>query len=313
MTHEDKSHVSTSEGNSHADGAPMPNVGAGQMVRFDFGGSPRAIYSFRGKACMIAAEAGLALGYGENGKLLVTMMRRDWADELIEGRDYEVLTGQNLADFKAVWGDAEGSSASKTNRLTILYEPGLWAVCLLSKKPAGKQLRRQLADEVLPQLARTGRYEPAPAAPVIDAATLARLERLETMALSIPDVVNAALANRPPIHVNVSLASEPIGVAAANRLLDDIAHYAILMTWGNPYQTDRERINRLRSWRTRGENDLRAHLRFQGSGRPMWKLPKEAHEEAQRKVFEMLRTAQAAHSERFVGAPKPLRPTRKVK
>jgi hypothetical protein len=43
----------------------------------------------------------------------------------------------------------------RTRNLILLTEQGVWTACLLSRKPAGRRLRRWLADEVLPSLARS--------------------------------------------------------------------------------------------------------------------------------------------------------------
>ena len=39
-------------------------------------------------------------------------------------------------------------------------EPGLYSLILTSRKPAAKRFKRWVVHEVLPQIRRTGRYEP---------------------------------------------------------------------------------------------------------------------------------------------------------
>lgn len=47
-------------------------------------------------------------------------------------------------------------------KLLIVSEPGLFKLILRSDKPNAKQFTRWITHEVLPQIRRTGRYEPAP-------------------------------------------------------------------------------------------------------------------------------------------------------
>jgi hypothetical protein len=62
----------------------------------------------------------------------------------------------------------------------MLYESGVHLVLQRTRKPAGKALRRWFADEVMPQLARDGRY--APERTVIDGEIKLRPEAEELRA-----------------------------------------------------------------------------------------------------------------------------------
>ncbi|KYF51907.1 hypothetical protein BE04_18835 [Sorangium cellulosum] len=111
-------------------------------------------YLFRGRPCMVAADVGRALGYADDGKALVEVMKKHWADELLPGKDMEVLSGYELREFKALLKDTDEKSASFSARVTVLYESGFDLVCVKTEKPLGKKLRRHLADEVMPKLRR---------------------------------------------------------------------------------------------------------------------------------------------------------------
>lgn len=129
-----------------------------------FEGATLITYTLDGRPCWIAREVGEVLGYAEEGKRLPRNISSDWADEAIEGKDFAILTGAELEAFKAALG--ADSAPSRAPSLMVLFESGIHLACLKTRNPRGRLLRRFLADEVLPQLARTGRYEPeAPAGP----------------------------------------------------------------------------------------------------------------------------------------------------
>lgn len=114
---------------------------------------------FRGRRVWLARQVGRALGYSDDGKRIARNITADWSDEVRLGEHYEVLSGSDLADFKALVGAK--TAPSKSNRaITVLYEPGLHLVLLLTKKATGKRLRKHLAEHVLPQLARDDSYSP---------------------------------------------------------------------------------------------------------------------------------------------------------
>lgn len=132
----------------------------------DLEGRGLTFHVFRGRVCVIAAEMGESLGYAEEGKKLVDSIRDKWGSEFEEGVSYAVLTGDDLREFKAILGDTRGPRVSSAARLMVLYEPGFDRVCLKTEKPIGVELRRKLADEILPKL-RRGEAIPATAAPAL--------------------------------------------------------------------------------------------------------------------------------------------------
>jgi hypothetical protein len=118
-------------------------------------------YVFKGRTCCIAAAAGRYLGYADNGGHLVEVIRKEWAKEnpdgsveMLEGQDFAILKGDELREFKKLLKDSEGSSLSSTARLMVLFESGIDLVCQKTDKPQGVELRRHLADKILPRLRR---------------------------------------------------------------------------------------------------------------------------------------------------------------
>lgn len=133
-----------------------------------FDGHPVRFHLFRGRICVVSAEVGAALGYADNGKSLVDVIRKQWGEELIEGEDFDVLTGTNLRDFKRAVALTESSSVSANARsLMVLYEAGVDGVCLKTDKPDGVRLRRFLRRDVLPKIRRGEAVLPGPEPPPV--------------------------------------------------------------------------------------------------------------------------------------------------
>ncbi len=126
----------------------------------EFEGNPVTTITYKGKNCWIAAEIGRAIGYANKGGRLVTKITGSWKDELAEGRDYAILRGDELVEFKQLLEPTAKLAGSRASHLMLLFEPGLHFVCLKTKKPIGVKLRRFLVDEVMPQLVRDGQYLP---------------------------------------------------------------------------------------------------------------------------------------------------------
>lgn len=131
-----------------------------QVLTHNFNNTAITTFIFEGRPCWIALEVGRAIGYAGNGKGLVDTIHAKWSDELVDGSHYEVLTGARLKAFKALQELGDQKTPSHQPQMVVLYETGLWLVLTKTHRPAGKALRKVLADEVLPQLARDGRYLP---------------------------------------------------------------------------------------------------------------------------------------------------------
>lgn len=71
------------------------------------------------------------------------------------------LTGDELAAFKAIMPLGDESSPSRAPSLLLLTEAGMNLVLILSRQPKAAAIQDWLAEEVMPQLSRDGRYDPS--------------------------------------------------------------------------------------------------------------------------------------------------------
>jgi prophage antirepressor-like protein len=126
----------------------------------EFEGRDIKTLTYRGKPAWIAREIGEAIGYSQGGKRFATRITGEWAGEFIEDHDYVLLTGEELADFKAICELGTSPVPSHAPQIMLLFESGLYLALAKTNKPVGKRLRRFLAEEVLPQIARDGSYLP---------------------------------------------------------------------------------------------------------------------------------------------------------
>ena len=129
-------------------------------ITTEFEGGQLTTIVYRGRPAWIAREVGVALGYADGGRRLTSKIRGDWSGEFIEGTDFTVLAGKELQHFKALVEVSTESVPSRAPHVMLLFESGLHICCVRTAKPIGVKLRRFLADQVLPQLVRDGRYLP---------------------------------------------------------------------------------------------------------------------------------------------------------
>jgi prophage antirepressor-like protein len=123
--------------------------------------------TYKGRPAWVAREVGSALGYANGGKRFTSSITGEWGKEFVDGKDFAVLLGSEAALLQQAMG-AEGPDPGplRSNRgIVILFESGLYLALARTEKEAGIRFRRFLADEVMPQLARTGRYAPKSEAP----------------------------------------------------------------------------------------------------------------------------------------------------
>lgn len=138
---------------------------AEELITFE--GVALVFHQHDGRPCLVASSAGRALGYASEGRALADVIRREWSAEMIRGRDFDVLEGEDLREFKARAALTEERSVSANARsLMVLYESGWDIVCTKTEKPEGVRLRRFIVENVLPKLRRGMAVEPiAPALP----------------------------------------------------------------------------------------------------------------------------------------------------
>jgi prophage antirepressor-like protein len=129
-----------------------------QLYPFDFHGSTVHTLTLDDRPAWIAREIGEALGYARDGKRLVNKIKGEWSEDFLPHHDFELVVGEQLALVKAQVPSVSPSAKG----LIVLFESGLHLVLVKSHMPLGRQLRRFLVDDVLPQVARTGAYAPGP-------------------------------------------------------------------------------------------------------------------------------------------------------
>lgn len=129
---------------------------------YEFEGHQVPIVMYRGEPTWPARDVGRAMGYEGSGDRFVQAITHDWSEEIEEGFGYH----------RAEPAKSAGSDVCRSGGRSpiLLTEPGIYLACLLSKKPAGRRLRRWLATEVLPALRR---------GEVVGGGVEARLARLE--------------------------------------------------------------------------------------------------------------------------------------
>jgi prophage antirepressor-like protein len=128
------------------------------------------LIEFDGRPVVAARELGVALGYSENGGRLVDLVGGEWADEFLPDVDFILLRNGRLAEFKRIVGELGlGRLVDKrAPSLLLLTESGIQLVLARSEKQAGKDFRRWLVSEVIPEYHRA-KALPGPA-PELDGA-----------------------------------------------------------------------------------------------------------------------------------------------
>jgi prophage antirepressor-like protein len=110
-----------------------------------------------GRPAWLAGDIAEQLGYSRRDRV-GSYLRKEWSEEFEDGVEFTLLAGEALAKLKETPNSVVASSASSA---LVLFEAGVNAVCLLTKKPTGRTLRRFMAREVMPQIARTGSFAAA--------------------------------------------------------------------------------------------------------------------------------------------------------
>lgn len=121
--------------------------------------------SYRGRPAWLAREVGAALGYAYDGKRFASQISREWSDEFIDGTDFAVLTGNDAAVLVGAVTEGTETVPLGTGRVLVLFESGMYLALAKTEKEAGIRFRRFMIDEVMPQIARTGAYQPKEAPP----------------------------------------------------------------------------------------------------------------------------------------------------
>jgi|GEM_PF-2255309 len=131
-----------------------------EITRLDhvFEGRHFTTITLDGQNFWIARELGAVAEYAGNGRRLVSKIAKD--SEFVPGKDYVIVRGDTLACIKETLRPDTETVPGRTASLMLLTESGLHLALARAKTPEGRRLRRFVADEVMPQLVRTGAYSP---------------------------------------------------------------------------------------------------------------------------------------------------------
>lgn len=80
------------------------------------------------------------------------------------------------------WGDLKsphGGTVKIANGAILINESGLWSLVMRSRLPKAREFQHWLTSEVIPQIVRTGSYNPAPAPQIVSDFT--RREKVEIL------------------------------------------------------------------------------------------------------------------------------------
>lgn len=165
-----------------------------------FNGFQFSIIELHGRQMFVATEVGRALGYSDDGRVLSRLIRKEWAEQLDEGEDYIILTGEPLKLLNGIMvgktNPDPGDVVTRRNKLMLLTEEGLYAVMGLTNKPAGKAFRRYVARVLLPSARRAAVPEISPSPDV--AQLTRRLDEQERIVDRLTLALNKAGIHVPP-------------------------------------------------------------------------------------------------------------------
>lgn len=157
---------------------------------------------WRGRWTWRGAEVGTAIGYDE-GRILVDKIRGDWREDFREGKDFALLRGEDLQEFKRLSSESLESGPDRSPALLVLFESGIDRALILSRTEKGRRLRDLLVDHVLPQLRATGTatLPGAPSAPGLTADEARELVAASLNAVLPRIVAELRAVERPELAV----------------------------------------------------------------------------------------------------------------
>ena len=117
------------------------------LAQFAFSGNQVRVILIDGQPWFVAVDVAKVLEYVKVDKML----------QLIDNEDRQVINPQKLDNAKM-----EETFNSNTFRVSLINESGLYSVIFNSTKPEAKAFKRWVTSEVLPQIRKTGKYEPQP-------------------------------------------------------------------------------------------------------------------------------------------------------
>jgi prophage antirepressor-like protein len=120
------------------------------LTQFAFQSNQVRLLVLDNEPWFVAKDVAQVLEYVDNRRML----------DLVDEEDKQVINPQKIEAAKI----AE-SFSSNTFKVSIINESGLYAVIFGSTKPSAKAFKKWVTSEVLPQIRKTGKYEPKPLTP----------------------------------------------------------------------------------------------------------------------------------------------------
>ena len=116
----------------------------------------REVYSFvwRDKPCWIGIDIAESIGYKAKSRTISLTIEREG---FIKGNEYEVLDGEELKEFKEVFGDYI-EHMKYSSRVIIFYEEGLYGFLAASRMKKGVEFRTWIRRDVMPSIRKKGYY-----------------------------------------------------------------------------------------------------------------------------------------------------------
>jgi prophage antirepressor-like protein len=115
------------------------------LAQFAFGNNQVRVVLIDGQPWFVAADLAKILEYANTGKML----------QIVDKEDSVEINPQKLDNAKMVL-----SFNSNTFRVSLINESGLYSVIFNSTKSEAKTFKRWVTSDVLPQIRKTGKYEP---------------------------------------------------------------------------------------------------------------------------------------------------------
>lgn len=119
-----------------------------------FNGKEVKSFVWRDKLCWVGVDVANILGYKDESSSIGLFIKRE---EFLQGLEYDVLTENDLIEFKEVFGEYI-PNLKYTARIIILYEEGLYGFLSASRMKSGVEFRRWIRREVVPAIRKQGYY-----------------------------------------------------------------------------------------------------------------------------------------------------------
>ncbi|MGL4874376.1 MAG: BRO family protein [Clostridium sp.] len=111
-------------------------------------------FVWNNRPCWIGIQLVEIFEYTQKSKTVLNCIKREGFEKGIE---YDVLDGENLKEFKKIFSE-ELEELKFVSRVIIFYEQGLYGFLAYTNMPIGREFRRWIRREVIPDLREKGYY-----------------------------------------------------------------------------------------------------------------------------------------------------------